>query len=310
MGKRNTLASPSRQLLPAAKKPKPHFFKIMLNPPLQQQKLEIPKKFMSKYGKELLDVACLKVPSGEEWKVKLLKWSGRAWFQEGWEQFVKFYSIVVGHFILFKYKGNSHFRVIIFDTSASEIEYPLVHDNISGSGSSKIALKKERIEEVDEVEIEVKEEDDVSVEILDGYTPRLKAKAGEEEIAYPVKKYLSSDEKARVLKRVRAFSHGNPSFVVKMQPSHVTFHFRMIIPSAFVKEHLTEKENKSVILLNRRRTIWAATYSRGSASARICGSGWKEFLADNQLKVGDICVFEMAEDAAAGNSFRVFIFRS
>ncbi|KAJ8431557.1 hypothetical protein Cgig2_025599 [Carnegiea gigantea] len=48
-----------------------------------------------------------------------------AWLQNGWPEFVKFYSICHGHFLVFRYEGHSHFEVFILDVSASEIEFSL-----------------------------------------------------------------------------------------------------------------------------------------------------------------------------------------
>lgn len=43
------------------------------------------------------------------------------------------------------------------------------------------------------------------------------------------------------------------------------------------------------------RGSWPVTYSTGKAQAKI-GIGWGAFVLDNQLKVGDVCVFEVIKD--------------
>ncbi|KAL9272559.1 B3 domain-containing transcription factor VRN1-like protein [Drosera capensis] len=116
-----------------------HFYKIILSH-AHEHKLEIPTNFMNMHGKDLSNVVCLHVPNGGEWRVELSKRNGGAWFEEGWKEFVSFYSIVLGHFILFRYDGNSRFHVVIFDMSACEIEYPcqtmMVH-GIAGQEDSE-----------------------------------------------------------------------------------------------------------------------------------------------------------------------------
>lgn len=42
-----------------------------------------------------------------------------------------------------------------------------------------------------------------------------------------------------------------------------------------------------------------------SANAKV-SSGWKEFVKENCLKVGDVCVFELE----AKNAFKVIIYRA
>ena len=66
----------------------------------------------------------LHLPTGAEWRVELLKLHGEVLFGSGWQRFADFYSIGYGHFLLFRYEGSSHFHVLIFDMTASEIEYP------------------------------------------------------------------------------------------------------------------------------------------------------------------------------------------
>lgn len=86
----------------------------------------IPHKFVRKHGEALeTEEVRLKVASGAEWKVGLTKNDEKIWFEKGWEEFVKFYSVEIGHFLTFRYEGNSCFHVVIFDKTASEIEYPL-----------------------------------------------------------------------------------------------------------------------------------------------------------------------------------------
>ncbi|KAM3343172.1 putative protein isoform X1 [Capsicum galapagoense] len=104
------------------KKMSRQFFKIILFP--HSSKLHIPDEFVMKYGADLRDLVFLEVPTGAIWEVKLQNSNGMKWLKEGWNKFKEYYSIGCGYFLLFQYKGNSHFSVFIFDLSASEIEYP------------------------------------------------------------------------------------------------------------------------------------------------------------------------------------------
>ncbi|KAH7850921.1 hypothetical protein Vadar_004643 [Vaccinium darrowii] len=134
----------------------PHFFKIILSSNVPDQKQRIPKKFISQYGNNLGNHVFLKVPSGAEWKVELKKSDNDVWMCNGWKEFAKCYSIAFGHLLVFRYDGNCNFHVLIFDMSASEIEYPVnathgEHTNINGVGNSKIS-DKDAIEIDDSVE--------------------------------------------------------------------------------------------------------------------------------------------------------------
>lgn len=84
----------------------------------------IPEKFVKKYGTELHGKVRLKAPGGAPWPVDLQRKQGKVWLRNGWPQFATFYSLCFGHSVLFKYQGNCDFEVVIFDTSATEIDYP------------------------------------------------------------------------------------------------------------------------------------------------------------------------------------------
>ena len=67
----------------------------------------------------------LTIPNGTTWKVKLTKHDGGVWFQNGWSKFASCHGLTVGHLLVFKFEGNSHFDVLIFDATATEIDYIL-----------------------------------------------------------------------------------------------------------------------------------------------------------------------------------------
>ncbi|KAF8041927.1 hypothetical protein BT93_A0507 [Corymbia citriodora subsp. variegata] len=101
-----------------------HFFKIILSDSLQSGKLMIPKRFVAKYGNSLPNWLLLKVAGDANWPVELEKCDDSVWICKGWRNFLDYYSIDHGHLIVFRYEGGSIFHVVIFDKSASEIEYP------------------------------------------------------------------------------------------------------------------------------------------------------------------------------------------
>ena len=45
-------------------------------------------------------------------------------FCNGWQNFVEYHSICYGYFLVFRYEENSSFHVLIFDKTATEIQYP------------------------------------------------------------------------------------------------------------------------------------------------------------------------------------------
>ncbi|KAK2978379.1 hypothetical protein RJ640_016481 [Escallonia rubra] len=161
------------------------FYRIILPSVIDDHKLRIPKKFAETYWNELSDVAKLVVPNGCVWDVGLEKADKMLWLHDGWKQFMEHHSIGCGYFLLFKYKGNSTFNVVVFDLGACEIHYPTYaldkpggpnykqhpvpdKSGMSNDGYVENSPDIEQISEDDPVISAGKEEmdDDDSVEIL------------------------------------------------------------------------------------------------------------------------------------------------
>ena len=79
--------------------------------------------FIRKYGENFSSPTYLKLPNDAKKKVELTKCNDEVWLQKDWKEFAKCYSVEQGHFVVFRYEGNSHFHVLIFDEIATEIDY-------------------------------------------------------------------------------------------------------------------------------------------------------------------------------------------
>ncbi|GAB2215085.1 hypothetical protein Droror1_Dr00019460 [Drosera rotundifolia] len=121
---------------------KPHFFKIVVSS-IQYKQLRIPPKFAKKYGKNLSKTACLTVPNGAVWKVEVVKSGDVIRLSSGWEKFMENFSIKLGHFLVFRYEGNSCFYVLIFDMSATEIKYPTLVRKVDNETDCNVGAAEE-----------------------------------------------------------------------------------------------------------------------------------------------------------------------
>ncbi|KAL9265005.1 B3 domain-containing transcription factor VRN1-like protein, partial [Drosera capensis] len=121
---------------------KPHFFKIIISS-IQHKQLRIPPKFAKKYGKDLSKKACLTVPNGTVWKVDIVKSGDVIRLSSGWDKFMENFSIKLGHFLVFRYEGNSCFYVLVFDMSASEIKYATLVRKVDNETDCNVGATKE-----------------------------------------------------------------------------------------------------------------------------------------------------------------------
>ncbi|KAK4603640.1 hypothetical protein RGQ29_012233 [Quercus rubra] len=289
----------------------PHFFKIVMPQTLQEGKLRIPKKFISKYGVDLSNMAFLTVPNGTKWKVKMTKRDGEVWFQNGWCEFASCHALTLGHLLVFRYEGNSHFYVLIFDATATEIDYPL-------DDQHQVC----RMEDVERDDI------DNSLEIVDGFMPSRKTREKSPPLTEPhfsaeecsgatkrcpkseiIERTLSASEKDRALQRVRAFESKNPFFMVVMQPSYVYPGNSLSISSSFAKKYMRKMSGEFVILRSFNGGTWCVKFSFYKAQTKAkFRQGWKKFAQDNNLKVGDVCIFELINGVEV--AFKVSIFQA
>ncbi|KAI9180679.1 hypothetical protein LWI28_007150 [Acer negundo] len=261
------------------------FFKVILASTLEEKKLRIPEKFVRKFGYELSNVATLSVPNGRVWHVRLTKDGKKIWFHVGWNDFVEYHSICVGYFLVFKYRKNSNFDVLIFDMTDCEIQYPYYCGGGLKNDENNLRKKRCKVEELDEIKIsdaigdesefkmavckvEVSSSDEENERIkFDGlhYQALLKdiGIAGGRKFGN-----TSAEERVRAITAVKLFKPKNPSFLVILQPNNL-------------RRSRADSDGSEWSVL----TMW---YGKCCYMRRLGG-----LLREKNLVVGDICIFEL-----------------
>ncbi|KAJ4843961.1 hypothetical protein Tsubulata_021353 [Turnera subulata] len=251
------------------------FFEIVF-PLTVGEKMRIPKKFAMRNGGELQDVAKLFLPNGRVWKLRIRrKGEEEIYLTEGWLEFLEHYSLHNDHFLIFKYKGRSNFKVRIFDVSGSEMQYPPVEmDETSDSG----------------------EETNTSKKIRRQAGPSRAYKTGENKgsIQFTFKPYKLRNASLETLEAVHEaekLETRGPSFTVLLSKTDMHNH-DVSVPVKFAETYLTEGDNDTVQIESLEGRQWdlGLCYARGRYTLRV---GWAEFARDNHLKAGDVLVFEL-----------------
>ncbi|KAL5074221.1 hypothetical protein RYX36_013205 [Vicia faba] len=252
------------------------FFKIICDQNLHQQKLMMPTKFVEKYGENLPEDIYLETPNGEKWNLNLVKSEGKIWFDKGWNEFVEYHSLSHGHLLVFKYEQISHFKVHIFDKTTLEINYP---------------FKKVDAQSVP---------NDEDLENIES------RKTGKE---------LVIAEKPTALERAISFKACNPSFHIIMRPSYIDSASKLYIPKEFGRKYLIDLDanNGDIHLRLLDGRVWPAKYLTrkvfiNKERFEVISKGWRTFTKDNNLKVGDVCTFELFPTSTP-LTFLVHIFR-
>ncbi|KAK2981068.1 hypothetical protein RJ640_003010 [Escallonia rubra] len=110
--------------------------------PLVANVHRIPLSFLKHMSDETSGSVYLMGHSGNTWEVNLVKDNESLNFNKGWSAFVKDHFAELWDFFVFKYDGNSHFTVKVFDRSGCEKEtaFPAKYSQ----GALKIVKKRPR----------------------------------------------------------------------------------------------------------------------------------------------------------------------
>ncbi|XP_062083543.1 B3 domain-containing transcription factor VRN1-like [Humulus lupulus] len=302
------------------KKETPHFFVIILPNTIKENRLHIPLKFQRKYGATLYNDVFVNLPCGKEWKMGLARDDRHLYLQQGWPEFSRHYDIVIGQMIVFRYKGNSKFKALIFDKTTTEIDYPappVPHgEGSKGKEKESPSLSSWRQKRMKtnhgfgETKGESSKKNDKVI--------KSEEDDGERTRKYDVHgrmKPLQSTEKSEALEKARGFPSDKHFFKKVMQPSYVHGrHPRLKISTIFATNHLIDKLGPKKCGTLKLKVpggkTWSANFtyckSKGVVTAKFA-SGWKAFAQENSLDIGDVCVFVLTNDREV--TFDVIIYR-
>ncbi|CAI0376835.1 unnamed protein product [Linum tenue] len=311
------------------------FYKLIVSSILDDKKLRIPDKFVKKYGSELVSIAILTAPNGEAWVVELERSKEKLWFGNGWMDFVEFYSVRAGHFLTFSYQGCSTFAVNIFDLSAAEIKYPCRNRQPDLQGSKdkiKQCLAPDHVEEQAECDLKwnpcnleksVRVSSNVDVQFAESelvhgsrvgvITKRSNTQAAETGGGAQFEPSLSTrrwrdvraEEKMRTVRAANMYRPSYPFFQIVLRPSDVYDGFLLHVPSRFRQQYL-DGFTGNITLRVGSGEQWYVQCSTSLGQSELT-KGWSQFVCENKLEEGDVCIFELVD--AINIVFKVIIFR-
>ncbi|KAL9231603.1 hypothetical protein vseg_006809 [Gypsophila vaccaria] len=272
---------------------KPHFLEIFL-PNLSSHRLEVPSKFIKHLGSRTSGSFSFTGPSGNSWNVDLIGDNGHLFFDDGWPTFVRDHSIQCGDSLVFRYDGNSHFTVQIFDESSCEKDEALNAKCSQGSTHRRRKSEKKRAREKD-----FTSDSDAFREPVVVALPSVsniesmvgKNKAAKKMPNTSINTSLSEFIESRAAQYITSCS---PYFVRVMNYSNISGNGTMKIPIKF-SVHLPNYKTK-VTLKNLNGDGWMIncipTAKKTSTMHTFCG-GWLAFVRANGIKVEDVCIFEL-----------------
>ncbi|KAK7401495.1 hypothetical protein VNO78_13025 [Psophocarpus tetragonolobus] len=260
-----------------------HFLKIILPSPIHTNQMRIPEEFIKRFGDELSTSATITVPDGRVWKMRLKKCGKDVLFCSKWREFVKYYSLSYGSHLVFRYEGNSKFRVLIFDVTCAEICYPRKTRGTNGepnldSRKKSVGDDQHHSYERRKKKLEDENVDEDSVNLKGDCKARKKEK---ESCSYGKGKQVKSDA------ATYRFKTENPYVTCTIKRD------RLYVGRGFSKKYL--KPNVCVMLQNSNGEQWDVhcrchNWQYGGV---VMIKGWSKFVRENHLSEGDLCVLEL-----------------
>ncbi|KAJ6804534.1 B3 domain-containing protein-like isoform X1 [Iris pallida] len=120
---------------------------------------------------------------------------------------------------------------------------------------------------------------------------------------------VTDEEKDGALLRASQTKPDNPFFRIVMRSTHVYRRHFMTIPIDFVTEHIHPGCQTAHLRLANGKGTWRdVRLIQQSTSYGFSGQLWRNFVQDNNLEEGDVCIFELC-GADKILSFDVHIFR-
>lgn len=276
----------------------------------------IPPAFHKHFDGNVPQQSHIQTPAGT-WLVDVKKGKDGFFFQKGWKQFVHDNGLKLGEFLIFQYAGNSKFYVDMYGRHGCKKEF------VIAARRSERPLEKGQGNEIRRTNASSKYVGSSTRHRKQGMDyQNLKGSADEnktsqatvsiksEPIDVELETAMDIDDSIRNT-NVRETLSLQAEVVNRMQPSarkaankHSSKHpfFRIVltetyvnrgilhIPMTFVKNYI--KIKKSTVKLQVSKRLWSVKWIHNYCSSRF-SQGWTEFVRQNDLKMGDVCVFEL-----------------
>ncbi|CAN1141705.1 B3 domain-containing transcription factor VRN1 [Linum perenne] len=326
--------SRTRSSLPSSSSPitnpQQDFFRIILPDTLQLKKLKLPRKFVKRYGSELLlsSTATLSLPNNScgvhAWKIGVEKDKEEVWFSKGWAEFMDHHSISKGFFLVFHYLGCSRFNVQIFDLTTCSINYPSPHPNTSFP-DDVVILDDDDQDTKDRVlgTKRMRTQKPTPCSETDNYKRLECLKASgivtTAKFEYTISKARNAcrEKLLRGIEEAVLSQPTHPCFIILISPSIVRSQTTIMVPTSFRRDHIDGTWDKVILEIGRGKdglvvenNKWTVALKKSKSKPKnyleMGAKGWRKFKEDNNLEEGDVCLFQLLSPEQPVMSVSIF----
>ncbi|KAM0970588.1 hypothetical protein ACFX13_018893 [Malus domestica] len=271
----------------------PTFFKVLVDDFSTQ--LQIPLAFLVHFDGKVPQETHLQTPGGT-WPVSLEKRNDRFFFQKGWKEFVQDNGFQLCEFLVFRYYEKLGFYVDIYGRNGCKKEFVMVirkrdrpHEEAHGNAVHRKTPRNHGKQNVDNQGQKglaygtgTSHATHANIQIKDEVTD-------DREYELSMHPRATRTEKAVALQKGNDFEYRNPFFKVPLRFSYTHYGY-LALPVMFVKAHLTVRPSDATLRVSDG-TTWPVKVGFDVAGHCRFLSGWRLFVNDNGLEIGDICVF-------------------
>lgn len=288
------------------------FFKVLMGD--FKNGVTIPRKFVANIREHLSEEVKLEAPDGETYTVQVAREQNESVLRSGWSDFACAYELQLGDLLVFRNSEKSHFKVRIFDPSGCEKELSCVpmdgtpcvkerkvsHGNHMQSSTGKrmaignpsVSRKTSKTNPTDSPS----QKKDEHVPSSEGIQKPMNSGGGVQKrtkscIVLPTGYDMTSEQRAQITTLKQKIQPELPFYITAMHRRSVASGI-LAISKNYAMEYLANKSG--IIQLSRLdgSKIWAINLDITTKEQYAVSTGWIDFIRDNKLREGDICVFQ------------------
>ncbi|KAF8688183.1 hypothetical protein HU200_042417 [Digitaria exilis] len=217
-------------------------------------------------------MAVISGPHGKMCQIELEINQLGVFFAGGWSQFMAFHGITADNSLLLRYEGNMVFTVKVFELNGCQREYK----------QKQIVIQQNF----------GKQQEAPSASIQNCMSKNNWPSGERQKIPKGSFQRNSSYEP----KTTCVFEIGRPSWIRKEMNTFTIKNRLQSLPLAFCE--MIGLKNHSMIKLKTSMSsarFWRAHLCLYHNCGQLCGSGWKSFCHENEIKAGHICTFKIIE---------------
>ncbi|CAL4984235.1 unnamed protein product [Urochloa decumbens] len=261
----------------------------------------IPKRFVTNVGGQIPEEVQLEVPNGKTYNIKIAREHDALVMGSGWANFASAYDLKQGDFLVFTYSGKSHFKVRMFDPSNCEKYFScVVMDNTPTSFHMQSPTSKRSVEHCHTSSSHMrktskkKRTDSPSqkyAEDVNNKEPFNSVVFQKSWLVFPTGCNITSEQKRKIDALEQKIRPQIPLYITAMDMTSVSFGF-LAISKDYVFKHLLDKNGTITISHPDGSKTWAITLGISTVGWYAHSTGWLDFIEDNRLREGHICIFE------------------